>query len=257
MTGRRWVLFCGALAVCAATGSAELGHQAAADGTKTKAKADEPATAQSPITMSPAELTWGIDKPKVIAIYDKVIDDDFKDRYQKVQPGPDMEALDAEVKAQKDAFRKSLVTLDQTTSALDTTPLRSEYTFGNREEVMRITRAQMVRDFFFIPGHLWKIVDELPLGDGARWGRDYAAALGNVALAYGVPGRARNADAEKGRPFVESDWKDATSIARAVDWRNGSFALVFEDATTVARLSVLRTAKQPALAKPADKAPAR
>jgi hypothetical protein len=161
------------------------------------------------------------------------------------------------VKAQKDAFRGSLVQLEKAPSTLDATPLRSEYTFGNKEEVMRITRAGKVRDFFFLQNKLWKVIDELPLGDAARWGRDFPSAASNVAAAYGVEGRSQRADADKNRPFPEVDWKDATNIARAVDWQNGTFALVFEELATVNRLGVLRTAKQPTLGKPVDSPPSR
>jgi len=259
MKATAWVRWCGAIGVGMATGLVAPGAtdalaDRAKDVAKTKPKNDnDPATALNPITISPNELTWGIDKKRTIEIYEKVIDEDYKDRYQKVQPGPDMEALDAEVKAEKDAFRASLVTLDKAPSPLDATVLRSEYTFGNKEEVMRITRAGKVRDFFFLQNRLWKVVDELPLGNQARWGGDFAAAESNIANAYGVAGRSRKADAEKGRPFFEVDWKDATTIVRAVDWQNGSFGLVFQELATVNKLPLLRTAKQAAAANPSTK----
>jgi hypothetical protein len=96
MTARTWVRWCGAMSVGVAMGLVVPGPVAAvADGTKDQPKAkpkpdSEPPTTVNPITISPSDLTFGADKKRVIAIYEKVIDDDYKDRYQKVQPGPDM-----------------------------------------------------------------------------------------------------------------------------------------------------------------------
>jgi len=181
------------------------------------------------IAISPSEVAWGIDEKQLIAIYDKVIDADFAERYKKVQPGPDMQALDAEVQQQKDAFRNSKVVFDKAPTGIDSTPLKGEYAYGNKESLMRITRAAKTRDFFFVGGHLWKVVDELPLGEKAMWGRDFQEATGKVGVAYGIAGRARGADTANGRSFSEVDWQDATTQVRAVDWGNGRFALVFQD----------------------------
>ncbi len=211
---------------------------------KDKVKTEEPApTVSKPVSIAPKELAWGISHKKLEAIYDKVVDDDYKERYKKVQPGVEMEALDAEVSEKKDIFRRSRIDFQNLPTGIDGTPLKPEYTYNNKEALMQITRAGKTRDFFFIQDRLWKVIDELPLGERAAWGKDFTEAAVKLSKAYGVPGRVREADPATSRMFTEIDWKDSATEVRAADWQNGKFGLVFQDASTVAQLGSLRSAK--------------
>jgi hypothetical protein len=205
-------------------------------------EAANPPTVQQPISISPNDLAWRIDKKRLAEIYDKVIDGDFKDKYQKVQPGPDMQALDAQVQEQKDVFRRSFIDFGPTPTGIDSTSLKGEYTYNNDEAMMRITRKEKTRDFFFIKGKLWKIVDELSLGDKSQWGKDFQEAVVKISAAYGVPGRICPADMDHGRAALEVDWRDANTQVRAVDWGD-KFGLIFVDLSTLANVGNLRTAK--------------
>lgn len=213
---------------------------------KKDAKAEEPAPVlPAPVTIAPKELSWGIGHKKLETIYDKVIDDDYKERYRKVQPGPEMEALDAEVAEKKDEFRRSRIDFGNVPTGIDATPLKQEYTYNNKEALMQITRKGKTRDFFFIGDRLWKIVDELPIGEKAEWGKDFTEAAVKLTKAYGIPGRVRNADpaANPPRNFTEIDWRDSATEVRAIDWQNGKFGLAFQDAATSANLASLRPNK--------------
>lgn len=201
-----------------------------------------PPTVQQ-ISISPKELMWRIDEKRVGDIYAKVIDNDFKPKYAKVQPGPDSIALDAEVQQQKDVFRRSLLDFGSIPTGIDASPLKGEYTYNNGETMMRITRKGKTRDFFFIQHKLWKIVDEMPLGAGAEWGENFAAAVVKISGSYGVPGRICEPDYEHNRARREVDWRDGNTQVRAVEWDDKTFALIFVDLGTVGQLANWRANK--------------
>ena len=231
-------------------GGAELVAEGVAEGAPkpapkaAKVKPEEPApTVGKPVSIAPKELAWGIGHKKLEAIYDKVVDDDYKERYRKVQPGPEMEALDAEVAEKKDVFRRSRIDFGNLPTGIDGTPLKPEYTYNNKEALMQISRAGKTRHFFFIQDRLWKIIDELPVNERAAWGKDFTEAAVKLSKAYRIPGRVREADPAANRPVTEIDWKDSQTEVRAVDWGNGKFGLVFQDSGTVAQLGSLRSAK--------------
>ena len=220
---------------------------AAPKGAKAKPaeKPTDAPTVSKAIQIQPKTLTWGIDRTKLGDIYDKVIDEDYKARYAKLQPGsPDMASLDAEVVEKKSEFRRSYTEFNGVATGYDQTPLRPEYTYLNKEALMVVDRGGKVRYFFFIQGKLWKIVDVIKIGEKSKWGKTFVEAAALAAKAYGVEGRVRDADAAQGRPFAEVDWKDSATHVRAVDWGNDQAAFVFEDNATLANIVSLRPNKE-------------
>ncbi|HTJ81583.1 MAG TPA: hypothetical protein VL400_07650 [Polyangiaceae bacterium] len=205
--------------------------------------ADAP-TVGKPIQIQPTTMAWGIDKKKLGEVYDKVIDDDYKAKYRKVQPGPEMESLDAEVTEKKAEFRRSWTEFKDVATGYDSTPLRPEYTYLNKEALMVVDRGGKVRYFFFIQGKLWKIVDVIKIGEKSKWGKTFVEAAAMAAKAYGVEGRVRDADPAQGRPFTEVDWKDATTHVRAADWGNDQVAFIFEDNATASNIAAMRPNKE-------------
>lgn len=211
---------------------------------KPAAAAAEAPTTKKAVSIQPSELAWGIDKKRLAAIYDKVIDDDYKARYQKAQPGPQMDRLDAEVAEKKSEFRRSQIDFGTVPNGLDATPLRPEYTYNNKESMLEIERAGKTRYFFFINDKLWKIIDAVKLGEKSSWGKTFDEASAILNKHYGVDGRARAADEAAGRPFNELDWKDTQTQVRAVDWGGDAFAIAFQDSATVSQLPTLRKNKE-------------
>jgi len=211
---------------------------------KTAAAADAP-TVGKPITIQPKDLAWGIDKKKLGSVYDKVIEDDHKSRYQKTQPGPSMDALDAEVAERKAEFRRTLIEFGTVPTGMDSTVHRAEYSYNNKEALMSIDRGGKTRTFFFIGDKLWKVTDALKLGEKSQWGKSFDEAVTKLNTFYGANGRVREPDAAAGRPFKEVDWKDTQTQVRAVDWGNDQFGIVFQESTTVANLPSLRKNKDP------------
>jgi hypothetical protein len=195
-----------------------------------------------PVTIAPKDLAWGIDKKKLATIYDKVIDEDYKPKYQKTQPGPALDRLDAEVAERKAEFRRSEIQFGNVATGMDQTNLKGEFTYGNKEHLLSIDRGGKTRYFFFIGDKMWKVVDAIKLGEKSQWGKTFDDAVAILNKHYGVAGRARPADDAAGRPFAEVDWKDTKFQVRAVNWDDGTFGLVFQDPVTVANLPTLRKA---------------
>lgn len=219
------------------------GKGAPAKGKPAPAAANAPTT-KKPVTIQPSELAWGIDKKKLGTVYDKVIEEDFKPKYQKAQPGPQMDRLDAEVAERKSEFRRSEIQFGEIPTGMDTTPLRPEYSYNNKEYLLSIDRGGKTRYFFFINDKMWKVVDAIKLGEKSAWGKNFDEAVGILNKYYGVEGRVRAADEAAGRPFKEVDWKDSNTQVRAVAWDDDQFGLIFQDAATVSQLSTLRKNKE-------------
>ncbi|MBK6512813.1 MAG: hypothetical protein IPG04_01520 [Polyangiaceae bacterium] len=157
---------------------------------KPAATAEAP-TVATPVTIAPKDLAWGIDKKKLATIYDKVIDEDYKPKYQKTQPGPALDRLDAEVAEKKAEFRRSEIQFGSVATGMDQTNLKGEFTYGNKEHLLSIDRGGKTRYFFFIGDKMWKVVDAIKLGEKSQWGKTFDDAVAILNKHYGVAGRAR------------------------------------------------------------------
>lgn len=197
------------------------------------------------IEIRPAGLHWGMTPEQLIRFYDRVIDRDYAPLYRKAQPGPQTKRLDASVANAKAAFRRSKVEFGALPTGVDSTPLKGEYTYQNAEAMMSVNRRGAgTRYFFFIQNKLWKIYDEVPLGDKRPLGPSYEEAVKRLATRYGVVGRVTEPDYAIGRNYMEVDWQDQRSRLRALD-RSGLkiVGVVYEDRTTLSNLASLRTNK--------------
>lgn len=212
---------------------------------QSKEKKAEPAkpapSTKKPVNVWPSKLSWGQSSKQVGAVYAGIIDSDYKPQYKKVQPGVQMQQLDAEVEEKKNAFLRSHIEFGKTPTGFDATPLKGEYTYNNKESVMSISRNGKTRHLFFIGGRLWKIVDKHPLGEKSTWGKDFASAVGKLSKYYGVPGRVLAANPEAGRRFNEVDWQDQSTHLRAVEYSDTEFALIREDNQILPQLASLRS----------------
>jgi len=202
-----------------------------------------PAKTSKIIAVSPSTITWGMSSSQVATVYDKVLDEEWKPKYKKVQPGNAMQALDAELAERKAEIRRSLIKFGEVPTGYDATPLKGEYSYGNKEAVMNVTRDGRERYFFFIQDKLYKVVDEHKLGEGKSWGKTFDEAAGKLKDYYGVAGRVREPDATNGLSLKEVDWSDGKGHLRASQRSDTAIGLIFEDETTVAALPGMRTNK--------------
>lgn len=210
------------------------------------AAAAEPPMTKKPIALQPAGLAWGMSAKQVAELVDKVLDEDYKPLYKSVSPGVKMKALDAQLAEDKNAFRRSRIDFGKLPTGIDSTPLRGEYTYLNKESLLILSRqGQPTRNFFFIQDRLWKIIDEHKLVEGSPLGKGYQEAVVKLVKVYGVAGRVLEADYEKGRNAMEVDWKDPTTHLRAIMRGDTAVALAYEDNATLSMLATLRPNKPP------------
>ncbi|AUX40125.1 hypothetical protein SOCE26_015220 [Sorangium cellulosum] len=219
------------------------GKKAPAAAAAASARPAEPPVTKKTIALNPQGITWGMSTKQVAALVDKMLDAAYVPRYKATSPGVKMRALDAELAEEKSAFRRSRIDFGKLPTGIDTTPLKGEYTYLNKESMMTLTQGEGKRHFFFIQDKLWKIIDEHALGEGNPRGKDFQSAAIKLATAFGVPGRVTPPDPDKGRFITEVDWKDAATHFRAIDRGEGAIAFAYEDLVTLSSLDSLRPNK--------------
>jgi hypothetical protein len=196
---------------------------------------------------------WGAPSSDLVNLYNKVggrFDQQYDPLMLKAQPGVQQKAIEADRDARKRAFENSRVEFKDTPTGYDSTPLRSEYTYKNRESVMSL-EWQGTRIFYFFfgvaPGdRLWKIYKEVRLSENGPYGNSYQECVTKLNAQLGIAGRIRAADEKNGLATTETDWQDAETHLRALDRsREKICAIVLEHRGTLANLASLRVSKEP------------
>ena len=193
-------------------------------------------------------LAWGMTHKQVVELYNKpggLIDQEYNPALARLQPGRIMSAKEAERDDKKRAFAASWVEFKSTPTGYDASPIRAEYSYRNHEAVMAVEHEGLRRYFFFIgavPGErLWKVYDEVRLGDGAVLGRTFQEAAGQVAAHLGAGAVSVPQDAAKGIIAPTVAWQDEKSRLRLVDRTGeGIVAVVLEDKQVLGALPQLR-----------------
>lgn len=244
MNGRK--IWCALLALGLGLAAASASSDALADKPKNTKAAPaapaEPATAKKDIKYDLPGITFGQTVKQATAAVEKILDEDYKPLYAKVSPGVKMKQLDAALAEEKSAFARSRIDFGKIPVALDSGPLKGEYTYNNKESKMELTRKGVTVHFFFIQDKLWKLIFERKLGEKEAAGKDFADAVSKLAKDLGIAGRVQAADAAKGLYFQEVDWKDAKTHLRVID-RGSSAGFAYEDNATLANLATLRVNK--------------
>src|ERR1051325_12209589 len=94
------LMSCAAVAVPTFALAALIAAPAAAEKPEKSSKGSAPAGKK--IALSPEGLKFGMGLEAIAHLYDKVFDDEYLPLYKKAAPGPETEALDAELKQRKD-----------------------------------------------------------------------------------------------------------------------------------------------------------
>ncbi|HVK71152.1 MAG TPA: hypothetical protein VM694_42135 [Polyangium sp.] len=202
-----------------------------------------PATTKKPIALDPASLKWGMTTKQVGEAIDAQLDEIYKPLYQKVSPGVKMRELDAALAEEKNAFRRSKIEFGKLPVATDSTPLRGEYSYLNKEWMLSMTRDGKTRYFFFIQDKFWKIIDEIKLAKGATLGANFQEAAVKLSTAYGTPGRIIPPNPDLGMFATVVDWKDATTHVRLIERGDPAIAIAYEDNATLQNIESLRPNK--------------
>lgn len=192
-------------------------------------------------------VKWGIGHAELTKLFTQtggVIWKDYDERLQKARVGPEQAALEAERDQTKAAFGRSYIEFKDTPTGYDSTGIRGEYTYKNKESLMWVQRQGKKRYFFFINDRLWKMYDEVPLVDGGPLGKTFLEAVNTLNAQVNGQGRVQKADPAKGINANTVDWKDGSTHLRAVDRsESNTLGLVVEELSTVSNLAALRTNK--------------
>jgi hypothetical protein len=181
------------------------------------------------IALAPEGLKFGMSLEAIAKLYDKIFDQEYLPLYKKAAPGPETEALDAELKQRKAEVRRSKVDFGNTPTGVDQTALKGEYSYANGESMARLTlRSGTERYFFFFNDRLWKVYDEHKLKKGSPLGETYADAIKVLAGKYGAPPKKVPANPDKEQYFDESVWTTPDTVIRALD-RDSILAVIYAD----------------------------
>jgi hypothetical protein len=201
----------------------------------------DPPMTKKAIAHSLTGVVWGQSPKQVAEAIDRILDEDYRPLYKEVSPGVRMKALDAELAEAKDQFRRGRIDFGKLPTGVDSSPLRGEYTYQNKEALYTWRRKGSDYHLFFIQERLWKIIVEYKLSDSSALGKNFQEAVVKLTAIYGVPGRIIQADAT--HFATEIDWKDANIHLRAIQRSDTALGLAFEDNSTLASLASLRSFK--------------
>ena len=197
-----------------------------------KAPAEKAKPGAKRFALSPEGLKFGAGMESIARLYDKIFDEEYLPLYKKAAPGPETEALDAELKQRKAEVRRSKLDFGDTPTGVDQTALKGEYSYANGESMGRLTlRSGTERYFFFFGDKLWKVYDEHKLKKGSPLGETYEGAVKVLATKFGLAPKKAPASPEKGQSFDESVWTTPDMIIRAID-RGNVIAVVYADRET-------------------------
>lgn len=210
---------------------------------KKEAAPTGPAKMKGKLALTPKGVTWGISIAQLAKIYDKVFDEEYMPLYKKVQPGPAMDALDAEVTDKKQLIRRNQINFGVLPTGVDQGPLKGEFSYGNKESMTSITlRTGVTRNFFFFDDKLWKVYDVHKYRKGGPYGENWDEAKEILAKKYGAAPAIVEADFAKGRAFEEMQWQDGTTVIRAIN-RAPTLGLAYQDANIYFNLAKHRSKK--------------
>ena len=193
---------------------------------------------------------WGMSPDDVIKAHNQVqgvFDRDFNPLLMKLQPGVQMKSVEADRENKKITFQRSLVKFENTPVGYDTTGLKGEYSYRNRESAQMVEREGKRRFFFYIgelPGaRLWKIYDEVQVG--GAYGKTFPEAVQKLTAQLGSAGTSLKEAPERGLPLPSTAWQDSTTQIRLVDRTSERvIGVVVEDRSVLSALPQLRSRKE-------------
>jgi len=213
-----------------------------------QAAAADPPTVNSLSTLMERDIHWGMSHTEITDVYNKLnglFDREYAPQLAKLQPGVDMQQLEADRDNRKANFERSFTPFSAgSPTGYDVGSLHLEYTYNNGEAIQRLFKDGKNRYYFFIKDRLWKLYDEVPLKSDGPLGGTFQEAVTKLNTLFSVAARIRAADASQGLERTEADWQDTKSHLRAVDRSSEHIVgIVLEDKSTLGNLAALRANK--------------
>jgi hypothetical protein len=179
---------------------------------------------------------WGMSKADLIKLLKAQIRAEFEQRIKIERDIMRQDALYQEAQDRARRISENLVSFDGQKTGWDVSPIASEFTHGNREEMLVVTGTRSRDMYFFIQGKLWKWFRELPPDLG---GADSEETLGAISARFGAGKPQRERRDESSGTYPGTTWSDGTTRVTALR-RGSDVCLIFEDLQTLEHLAVLR-----------------
>ena len=177
----------------------------------------DPGKIEKLLQLAPEGLSWGITLEAVAKSYSDYYDQAYLKLYRSTEPGPELEALDAEVSDKKQLIKRNLIVFGSTPTGMDNTAMKGEYSYGNGESLSRVILGpKLTRNFFFFNNKLWKVYDEYDVTGGGPLGSNFEEAVNILKEMFGAEPQRLAEDYAIGRSYPEARWKTSTTLIRAV-----------------------------------------
>lgn len=220
-------------------------------GATSKAEGGDAKAAERPLPLAFDGLRWGMTRRQLEECVERKIEADSVALRKQARSTPALRDVAAQVAAQKAAFRRSYLELNEGPDGFDSSPLAGEFSKGNGEALMRLPSAGGGHIWFFLIGdRFWKTYEEVPQGKGAARGATLEEVSKRVRTSSGRAPKVSPAAPAKGRPATVYEWEDGATHLRLWDRDSGAVALVHEERAVLARLPAMR--KKVAQARPTE-----
>lgn len=215
-----------------------------------KAKGKPPSASANAAAVDPkpeiekalGELRWGLSKADVVKLLKARVRVEFEQRVKVERDILRQDSLYREAQERAQRVSENYVSFDGQKTGWDVSPIRAEFTHGNRESMMVVTGNGSRDLYFFIQDKLWKWYRELTPAPGEAQDPDRTLAALEQRLGPGKTQKERRSESNMTLPG--KSWTDGTT--RVTTLRRGNDAcVVYEDLATLSQLGVLRYHVQP------------
>jgi hypothetical protein len=198
----------------------------------------EPVDTKQAIRQALGEVRWGMSKADLLKLLKAQIRVEFEQRIKVERDIMRQDALYQEAQNQYRRISENFVSFEGTKTGWDVSPIGAEFTHGNRETMLVVTRKTSRDFYFFIQGRLWKWYRELQSETPAE------EAVADLEQRFGRGKSQQDRVNDSKTPYAGRTWTDGATRVTALR-RGGDACLIFEDAQTVEQLAVLRHHVQP------------
>ena len=201
-----------------------------------------PRAAPRSAAIAPAlgDIRWGMTNRQVFGHFRGKIEERYRDRLAEIRDAVEEDRLRHEMAQEIQRVRRSYIRFNGQTTGWDVSFLRDEFTHNNNESMLVVRDGNSQNFYFFINDRLWKWYKafDARVFQGQEFGQFASALQGRFGRALERSGRMTDRGDEK--RWLE--WQDNNTRLRAIDENQfyGFYCLVFEEKSTLGRLSDLR-----------------
>ena len=205
-------------------------------------------TAPRSAAIAPAlgDIRWGMTNRQVFDHFRGKIAARYREQLSDIRDAVEEDRLRHEMTQEVQRVRRSYIRFNGQTTGWDVSFLRDEFTHNNNESMLVVRDGNSQNFYFFINDRLWKWYKafDARVFQGQEFTQFASALQGRFGRALERSGRMT----ERGDEKHWLEWQDTQTRLRAIDENRfyGFYCLVFEEKSTLGRLSDLRINGGPA-----------